>query len=90
MEVSFAVIFDMLGYIVSISWTQLPYSIAMLGACILIAYCAAMFLIAFPVSIWEHFAKKKVNDEKKEIVIAVVTVIFSVILIYATLYGKVR
>lgn len=90
MEVSFEVVSDMLEHIFSIQWTMLPYYIAMIAACIMMAYCAAMFLTSFPVSIWEHFAKKKVNDEKEAKVIKVVTTILSIILIYAFLYEEVR
>ena len=84
------VISDMLEHIFSIQWTMLPFYIAMVAIWIGVAYCAAMFLIGFPVSIWERFAKKKVNGEKEVRVIKAVTTILSIILIYAFLYGEIR
>ena len=90
MEVSIEVISDMLEYIFSIPWTQLLYHIAMIAVSIATAYCVAMFLIGFPVSAWEHFTKKKANDDKEAKAIKVATIIFSVILIYRFLYEKVR
>jgi hypothetical protein len=90
MEVSFEVISDILEHIFSIEWTLLPYYIAIVAVCITIAYCVAMFLIGLSVSIWEHFAKKKVNSEKAAKVIKVVTALFSAMLIYVFLYEKVR
>lgn len=90
MEVSFEVIGDILDYIFNIPWTNLPYHIATVAVLILTAYGIAMFLIGFPVAVWEHFTKKKVNAEKEAKVIKTATIIFSVILIYRLLYENVR
>lgn len=61
---------------------QLLYILVLVG----FSYCAALILIGFPVSIWEHFAKKKVNEEieKKVIKVATVIIIIAVILWDAT------
>lgn len=61
---------------------QLLYILVLVG----FGYCVALTLIGFPVSIWEHFAKKKVNEEieKKVIKVATVIIIIAVILWDAT------
>ena len=90
MEVSFKVIWDMLGYIFSIPRTELPYHIAMIAVCFGIAYCASLVLIGFPCSIWEAITKKAVNTDKQDNVIKVVSIVLSVLLIFGFLYEKVR
>lgn len=90
MEVSCEVLLAMLDYILDIRWHEVPYHIAMVAVMICVAYCVTMFLIGFPVSIWEHFTKKKVNAEKEAKIIKAVTVLFSAVMIYSLLYEYIR
>ena len=89
-EVSFEIFADMLDYILDIRWYEIPYHIAIAAIAIAIAYCTAMFFVSYPVSVWEHFTKKKVNEEKEAKFIKLVSVLLSVLLIYSLLYEKVR
>ena len=59
-----------------------PYQLLYILVLVCFSYCAALMLIGFPVTIWEHFAKKKVNEEieKKVIKVATVIIIIAVIL----------
>lgn len=83
-------IWDMLGYVFSIPWTELPYHIAMIAVCFGTAHCISLVLIGFPCSIWEAIAKKKVNTDKQDKVIKIVSIILSALLICGLLYEKVR
>lgn len=80
---------DMLVYILSIELYQIPYHIAMFAISALVGYCSAMVLIGFPVSVWEHFTKKKVDGEKEGKVIAYAAIFFTAIFILRLLYEKV-
>lgn len=68
--------------------TQLPYYILGLGVVVLIGYIAAMILIGFPVTLWEHFSKKKVNKDAEDKAIKYATIFFTVIVVLRLLYEE--
>lgn len=68
--------------------TQLPYYLLELGVVAMFGYIAAMILIGFPVSVWEHFTKKKVKKEAEGKVIFYATIFFTVIFVLLLLYEE--
>ena len=51
-----------------------------------LAYCISLFLIGFPVAIWEWITKRKVNEEQEEKVIKWATIILSIVFVIRLLY----
>lgn len=81
--------FDVFGYLLNIKLYQIPRHIAYLGISCGFGYCAALFVIGFPVSLWEHFTKKQVNKDKENKVITYTAISFSVLLILRLLYEQI-
>ena len=80
---------EALRYILSIELVEIPFHIAAVAVAGIVGYTAAMLLIGFPVSIWEHFSKKKVNSEKEKKVIRLVTIIVAVAFILTLISEKI-
>lgn len=76
--VIFEALKSLVQYIFDIRWYEIPKNILFLGLLIGMSYCAALIVISFPVSVWEHFAKKKARKDIESKVIAVVTACFSI------------
>ena len=72
---------NVLSYILDIRWHQIPTAALCLGVLIGMSYCAALIVIAFPTSIWEHFTKRKAREDIQGKIVTVVTACFSVVAI---------
>lgn len=85
----FEILGDIIAYIFSIPLTSIPTYILMALAVGAIGCGAALCIIGFPVSVWEHFAGKKVNSEKENKVITIVSVCFSIALFLQYVYERI-
>ena len=62
---------------------QAPYNILILIVFIGVFYCAAMFIVMLPTSIWEAITKKKIReniDKKITIAVTILLMIAAIIL----------
>ena len=73
--------FDIIGYLLNIKLMDIPRHLAFFGISCGFGYCAALFVIGFPVSLWEAFTKKQVDKDKEDIVIRYTAILFSVALV---------
>ena len=75
-------------YLFNLRISDLLLHIACAGISVVIGYCAANVLICLPVSIWEHFAKKKVQEGIVSKIVTVVTVCISATIFLRIIYEK--
>ncbi len=85
----FEIVKDIWSYIFDLRIVDIPYHIALCAVSVLFGYTAAMILIGFPVSVWEHFTKKKARADIEGKVITVVAVCLSIAFIIRVLYEKI-
>lgn len=71
----------------SLLW-EAPYRILILGVFISFFYCAAMFIVTLPTSIWEAVTKKKVNEDIEKKIIIAVTILLIIAAIILDWYQK--
>ena len=83
------IIGKMIDYIFDIRVFDLLYHIAIIAVCGVSGYIVAMILIGLPVSLWEHFSKRKAPREKENKVIAIVAVCLAVAMFLRIIYEKV-
>ena len=86
---AFHFLIDALTYIINLRIVDIPLTIFYVAIIAFIGYCASLFLISFPCSIWEAIKKKKVNSEKQDKVIRIVAICLFVILSLRLLYEQV-
>ena len=80
-------IIDILGtildYILNIKLFDVPLMLAYLAVSAIVGYCASLILIGVPCSIYETITKKKVNNDK---IIMIVAICFIILLYGRLLY----
>lgn len=87
MENIFSFVVDILSYILNLRLTDIPLLVAYIGISIAIGRCLGIIVISFPISIYEEFAKKKVDYEKQENIINKVSACITIIIILFMLCG---
>ena len=80
------IVFKAIGYIFEIRLFDIPRLIFYVGVAALISYATAMIFIGFPITFYEHFSKKKVNSDKEDKVIKIVTIILTCFFTLVVLY----
>ena len=84
----FEVIKIFFTHIFNLKIVDIPLHIAYLAISGLCGYCSAMILIGFPVSVWEHFTKKKVREDIESKLIKIIAICFAVVMFTRVIYEK--